>query len=433
MSDAARFSQRLAEQAPDGPLLLALSGGLDSSLLLHLLVQAGLAPRLCAVHIDHQLQADSRAWSRFCGALADKYGIALTIEPVTVSMAEGLEAGARDARYQVLLPLARAKGATLVLAHHRNDQAETVLFRLLRGAGVQGLSAMGQHSQQQGVTLWRPLLGLGRHVLEKWGAELSLNWLEDPSNQDQSLRRNYLRHTILPALRERWPGADATLARAAEHMAEANQLLTEVAVQDAASIGVSGAVLPLPRLAELSLARQRNVLRWWLQKNRASAPSAAVLEQIRVLHLAAEDSQARVEWGGYAVRVYQGALHFARREAFQPWQGDILWPEGEAPPDLPRWRWTQHAVEGAVWVLRPAGDIQLRSFTGALTLRRNGLRQKIKELWRAAGVPPWHRRQWPLLCRDGEVVSVPLVGLADGEALERAERWYLLPAGSASD
>jgi len=142
MSDAAGFSQSLAEQAPDGPLLLALSGGLDSCLLLHLLVKAGLGPRLSAVHIDHQLQADSQGWARFCQALADQQGIPLAIEKVAVDMANGLEAGARDARYSVLLPLARAQGATLVMAHHRNDQAETLLFRLLRGAGVQGRAAM---------------------------------------------------------------------------------------------------------------------------------------------------------------------------------------------------------------------------------------------------------------------------------------------------
>lgn len=432
MSDAAAFSQSLAEQAPDGPLLLALSGGLDSSLLLYLLINAGLGSRLSAVHVDHQLQADSQSWSRFCQTLADEQGIELVIEQVAVDSAEGLEAGARDARYGVLLPLARAKGATLVMAHHRNDQAETVLFRLLRGAGVQGLSAMGEHSKQQDVPLWRPLLGLSRESLEHWGAALSLRWREDPSNQDQSLRRNYLRHAILPALRERWPGADATLARAADHMAEASELLHEVAVQDADRLGVTGTVLPLTGLSDLSLARQRNVLRWWLQENRATAPSAAVLEQMRTLHLAAADSQARVEWGGYAVRLYQGALYLALRDTFQPWQGEACWPEGAPPPAVPHWHWTQQAKEGAVWVLRPPGDLWLRPLSGSRSLLRNGLHQQIKELWRAAGVPPWQRRQWPLLFRHGEVVSVPLIGVADGEEPGHSERWYLLPGDSTA-
>lgn len=432
MSDAAAFSQSLAEQAPDGPLLLALSGGLDSSLLLYLLIKAGLGPRLSAVHVDHQLQAASQGWSRFCQTLADEHGIELVIEQVAVDSAEGVEAGARDARYGALLPLARAKGATLVMAHHRNDQAETVLFRLLRGAGVQGLSAMGEHSKQQDVALWRPLLGLSRESLERWGAALSLRWREDPSNQDQSLRRNYLRHAILPALRDRWPGADATLARAADHMAEASELLHEIALQDADQLGVAGAVLPLTDLPGLSLARQRNVLRWWLQQNRATAPSAAVLEQVRALHLAAGDSQARVEWGGYAVRLYQGALYLAQRDTFQPWQGAVSWPEGAPPPALPHWHWTQQPEEGAVWVVRPPGDLQLRPLSGSLVVRRNGLHQQIKELWRAAGVPPWQRRQWPLLFRNGEVVSVPLVGLADGQKPDHSERWYLLPGDSTA-
>ena len=124
---------------------------------------------------------------------------------------------------------------------------------------------------------------------------------------------------------------------------------------------MAGASFPLTDLADLSLARQRNVLRWWLQQNRVAAPSAAVLEQLRLLHLAAVDSQARVEWGGYAARLYRGALYLASREAFQPWQGDVLWLEGAPPPTLPQWPGSKAGGERDIWMLRTAGDRQRRA------------------------------------------------------------------------
>ena len=428
MNDQAAFCRHLAEQAPPGPLLLALSGGLDSSLLLHLLVQAGLAPRLAVVHVDHQLQEQSGDWARFCQRQVEEYGVPFALAQVCVDPAEGLEAGARDARYGALLPMASARQATLVTAHHRDDQAETLLFRLLRGAGVQGLSAMRERSGREGVPLWRPLLAIGRPTLESWAEESGIQWQEDPSNGDQHHRRNYLRHRIVPALRERWPGADATLSRTAEHMAEAAELLEEVAKADAVEAGVQGAVFPLEGLAALTTARQRNLLRWWLVGLGAGAPSAAVLEQIRLLQAALEDSQGKVEWGDNALRLYRGALYFGHRSHFAPWQGEAVWHEGALPPDIPNWQWSKEQSHHAIAVLRPPGDLTVQPLLGAMTLRRNGMHQLIKELWRAAGVPPWQRRQWPLLCGDGAVLSVPGCGLADGLSVEQAQQWFLTPA-----
>lgn len=432
MNDSAGFCRTLAEQAPDGPLLLALSGGLDSSLLLHLLVRAGLGHRLSVVHVDHQLHIDSPDWSQFCQSLAEQNGIAFSLQQVNVNVSEGVEAGARDARYGVLLPLAARQGATLITAHHRSDQAETLLLRLLRGAGVQGLSAMRPLAQRDGVSIWRPMLCLDRETLSQWAHAEQIAWRDDPSNQDEGLRRNFLRHRVMPLLRQTWPGADTTLARAADHMSEAAGLLEEIASSDACALGVVGRTLPTGELCSLSEPRQRNLVRWWLQQNGAIAPSQAVLAELLAMQGAADDSQARVEWGGWAARLYRGALYLSEREGFQPWAGPSHWREGDAPPVLPTWRWSREAGDGAVLVLRPPGDLVLKGLKGACRIERNGMHQQVKELWRAAGVPPWQRKQWPLLYRDNVLVSAPLVGLADGEASADSQQWYLLPDDSKS-
>lgn len=417
----------LAEQAPPGALLLAFSGGLDSSLLLHLLVDAGLGSRLRVVHINHQLQSHSADWAAHCEQVVAGLSLPCKVVPVQVDLGKGVEAGARQARYQALFADAQRDSATVITAHHRDDQAETVLLRLLRGAGVQGLAAMRALDQRQGIAVWRPLLELPRSMLERSARERGLQWQEDPSNQDQSLRRNYLRHSILPALRQRWRGADGILTRTAQHMGDASELLDERAQEDAQAAGVSAQRFPLAGLALLRPARQRNLLRWWLHRQGASAPSTAVLVQLLALQDAAEDSQARVEWGHWEVRLFQGALYLSPREALAPWQGTLSWPQDAPPPSLPFWQLSPTAGEGGVSLMRPPGDLTLRPFTGGTRLLRNGMHQRIKELWRAAGVPPWQRHQWPLLYRGETLVSVPLVGLADGEALADCEEWFLSP------
>ncbi|MED5431929.1 MAG: tRNA lysidine(34) synthetase TilS [Pseudomonadota bacterium] len=419
-------AEALARSAPPGPLLLAFSGGLDSTVLLHLLIDAGLAARLRVVHINHQLQSHSDKWAAQCQVVASALGLNCRVLTVAVTRGQGVEAGARQARYQALFAEAGVDGATLITAHHQNDQAETVLLRLLRGSGVQGLAAMRPLDRRRGVNVWRPLLDYPRSSLEQYAAERGLNWQEDPSNQDQSLRRNHLRHSIFPALRQRWRGLDEVLSRTASHMEEAAVLLDERAEEDAHAGGVDDRYFPLAALETLNPPRQRNLLRWWLHRQGASAPSAAVLDQMLVLQQAAADSQARVEWGSWAMRLYQGRLYLLPRRALAAWQGEVGWAAGSEPPSLPFWQWQPGGGTG-VTVRRPPGDLILRPFTGGERLLRNGMHQRIKELWRAAGVPPWQRRQWPLLYREEALVSVPLLGVADGEAVDDCEVWHLLP------
>ncbi len=218
--------------APDAPLLVGLSGGLDSTVLLHALAAdaAVRARGLRAIHVRHDLQPAAAAWAQHCVEFCAAMQVALQVVPVHVRLGSGLglEGAAREARHAAFAA-ALAPAEVLVLAHHRDDQAETVLLRLLRASGSGGLAAMrGSRLFAQG-RLWRPLLELPRAALLGYAQAHELRWIDDPSNADAAFDRNFLRHRVLPVLRTRWPGADAALARSAALLAEDAALLAEEA------------------------------------------------------------------------------------------------------------------------------------------------------------------------------------------------------------
>ena len=246
---------------------IAFSGGLDSTVLLHLL--ADLAkhhslPALSAIHIHHGLQAAADAWPQHCQSVCDTLGVPLLIERVSVQPGASLERAARDARYAVFSALTQADDV-LLTGQHRDDQAETLLFRLLRGAGVRGLGAMPQQRPVGQGTLIRPLLDVARTELERYAKAHQLRWIEDPSNQDRQFSRNYLRHQVMPRLTGRWPQAQASMARSATHLREAQGLLDELAQMDLAQASTAHDFqwlrlpsLELAPLTAVSAGRQRN-------------------------------------------------------------------------------------------------------------------------------------------------------------------------------
>ncbi|QSL95074.1 tRNA lysidine(34) synthetase TilS [Ectopseudomonas toyotomiensis] len=252
---------------------IAFSGGLDSSVLLHLLADWARheeLPPLYAIHVHHGLQPAGDAWPEHCARVCEQLGIALEVVRVRVTPGASLEQAARSARYQAFCERLKP-GEVLLSGQHRNDQAETLLFRLLRGAGVRGLAAMpASRSLGQGG-LFRPLLDSSRAELREYAQSHGLTWIEDPSNADERFSRNFLRRQVMPLLAERWPQFTANIARSARHLGETQQLLDELAAMDlAATHGVSACPwLTLPSLelsavSALSDARQRNLLRHWL-------------------------------------------------------------------------------------------------------------------------------------------------------------------------
>jgi tRNA(Ile)-lysidine synthase len=277
------FEEAIAAFAPELPLAVGFSGGADSTALL-----AACAARwpgeVRAFHVHHGLQAAADDFERHCRALASRLGVPLEVLRVDARHAPGEspEDVARRARYEALGALARrdtAQGAieSIAIGHHADDQVETMLLALSRGAGLPGLAAMPARAQRNGMTIYRPLLHVTAAEIRAWAAAQGLPWVEDPSNLDARYTRNRIRAVLLPALEQAFPQFRATFVRSAAHAAQAQALLDELAAQDLSAIGQP------PRIAalqQLSHPRQANVLRHWLMRTHACAPSAAQLEEL---------------------------------------------------------------------------------------------------------------------------------------------------------
>jgi tRNA(Ile)-lysidine synthase len=388
----------------DRPVLVGFSGGLDSTVLLHLLVtQAGRGLR--AIHVHHGLHPDANRWAEHCRATCDRLGVAIAVAAVEVARGggRGPEAAARDAR-RAAFAMELRDGEVLALAHHRDDQAETFLLRALRGSGVDGLGAMRPWCRFARGTLWRPLLAVPRAELIGYASRHGLSWIEDPSNADVSLDRNFLRHEVLPLLRRRWPAVDAAFARSAGLASQAGALLDEddgVAL-DALRNGDPDSI-DLDALRDLSPPRQARVLRYWVQ-SLALPPVPAQGVDVILGHLlqARDDSRAEFAWDGAWVRRWQGRLHAGRGGAALPaaWRAD--W-DGRTPLPLPGGGTLQligadgFAHSMAV-VARQGGE--------RITLAGRSHSHALKHVLQDLHVPPWRRERIPLLVdADGEVLA----------------------------
>lgn len=403
------------------PLCVALSGGLDSSVLL--VACADLArdhPRhrwtVRSIHVDHRLHADSARWSDASQQLA--WSLDVPIDVVRVDDAqpapgESPEAVARDARYAAL----RARlepGAVLLTAHHADDQLETVLLQWLRGGGLRAVAGMPPLAPL-GDRAWhaRPLLGFERHELEAFARERGLTWVTDPSNDDLRYDRNYLRHAVLPTLRRRWPAAPRTVGRVAAYAREALQLEREVAARDLAA-AARGVTLDVATLHGLPEARQCLVLRAWLVALGLPVPPAGTLAALRRdVRLAAPDRNPYTAWADVAVHRYRGRLHAVRRaHDDEPRRAEGDWP----PAASSSYAWTPSssvALEPGIGAglsrarlparLRVAARRGGEAFRPAGSTHRRPLRKWLQE----HDVLPWRREDLPLLLdAGGRVVAV---------------------------
>lgn len=293
---------------PAEHLWVGLSGGCDSVVLLHLLSRLGL-DKISAIHVHHGLSPNADAWAAFCASYCERLGVPLSVRHVTVddSSGLGLEAAARTARYAAF---AECAGDCLLVAQHRGDQAETVLFNLLRGTGVTGAAGMPVERRMGKLRLLRPLLDVSRAEIENYAAAEGLAWVDDESNADTSLTRNFLRHEALTAISQRFPSAEASLAQAASHFAEAAGLLDELAALDWQAVGEAGTAR-IPALRQLSLPRLKNLLRHRLRCLGWQVPVAARLEEFaRQVHSAAQDRHPELILPNGKMRVARGLLHW---------------------------------------------------------------------------------------------------------------------------
>ncbi len=385
---------------------ISYSGGCDSHVLLHAMasLRADLPNiDIQAVHIDHSLQAQSQRWSEHCKAVAQL--LAINCEVIRVdakpNAGESPEAAARDARYDAITPLLHT-GDILLTAHHRDDQAETVLLQLLRGAGPAGLAAMPAFNSFGKGWLARPLLNVGHAQLVSYAEQNHLDWIDDASNFDIRYERNFIRHQIMPVLRQHWPATAKMLARAASHSAEATKLLREVAVSDLSMVkGEEPGTLSVSRIKQLDDARQRNVLRQWISDAHLPRPSTAKLHCLQhdMLH-AAGDRNPHVTWSGAQARRYRDTLYVMPRDVVTSTQTmawdintELVLPNNgvlKAHPTL---------GQGLSRRLCEAHAVSVRFRQGGEHCRLAGQphSQSLKHLFQEHAIPPWQRNLIPLI------------------------------------
>ena len=383
-------------------ILVAFSGGLDSTVLLHQLVQwRALHPdvALRAIHIHHGLSPHADSWVQHCESVCAQWQVSLVVERVHLEDdGLGIEAQARRARYQAfaqtLLP-----GEVLMTAQHLDDQCETFLLALKRGSGPAGLSAMGESSPFAGTQLIRPLLAQTREALEAWARQHELCWIEDESNQDDTYDRNFLRLRVTPLLQQRWPHFAQAVARSAALCAEQESLLDELLASDLADCITSRGTLLLTPLMMMSGVRRAALLRRWLAGLNAPMPSRDGLERIwQEVALAREDASPSFRLGEFEVRRYQSQLWWVKSVDGQS-ETIIPWLEWKTPLTLP-------AGLGSVQLIS-AGNLRLPQADEVVSIRfkapgllhivgRNGGR-KLKKIWQEQGIPPWRRDTTPLL------------------------------------
>jgi len=430
-------------------LLAGLSGGVDSVVLLDVL--ARLAPRLrlrlSALHVNHQLSPNARRWESFCRRLCRAHGIRFQSVKVGVRRGDSVEAAARAARYAAF---ARQDCEYVVLAHHRDDQVETLLLQLLRGAGVKGLAGMpavrkaeGRSRKAEGISrssrlapspfplrpspaILRPLLDVTRDEILEYAKTRKLKWIEDESNQDIYFQRNFIRHEVLPVIARRFPAYRVTLARAASHLAEAAQALDELAAADAAG-DLEDGTLSIAPLRRLPLARARNLLRYFLACRGVAMPNTERLDEALRQALAAKpDARVLIELGDCELRRFQNRLHALPRLKVLPpgyarrWRGEkkIVLPELGGALTMTRAR-------GAGISLARLGEhpVTIRKRRGGERLRpdRRRPRRSLKNLLQEARIPPWERERLPLIFCGQELVWAPGVGVNCAFQAEAAE------------
>jgi len=436
---ASRLKELEAKAAKPKRYVIAFSGGLDSTVLAHALANlkhhddySGIP--VLAVHIDHGLQAESADWGLRCRDAAAEFEIDFRSLVVNVQMesGKGPEASARDARYSAL-HAEIGKGDWLLSAHHREDQAETLLLNLIRGRGPAGVAGIGSLRRFGPGWLVRPLLNVDRADLQQYALDESLLWVDDPSNSNRRFDRNFLRHEVLPGLKSRWPDIAARLQRSAGHAGEASQLLVELAEIDVQALGGDTARLPIDALSALSAGRQRNVIRYAIRDRGFPTPTALQLERImKEVIRARVDAQPLVNWPGVSVRRYRNGLYLLPQNLADRVECREL--EG-----------TELELGSGLGVLRfESGDdlgLSKALLDGGLTIkpRVGGERfspygqthtRELKKLLQEEGVVPWMRDRLPLVYSGDRLLAVGDLWLA-ADAVTKpgiAIRWSDRPA-----
>jgi tRNA(Ile)-lysidine synthase len=408
---APKTSKPTGTKAPPTQLAVAFSGGLDSTVLLHATIKAHGKKNVHAFHVHHGIQKEADQWQAHCKAVSKKFGCHFDTRNVKLNKLSNIESQARNLRYEALTQMCQAhKIQDLLLAHHLDDQAETVLIQLMRGAGLPGLSAMPQVKSKELIHLWRPFLNMRRKDLEIYAKEHQLTWIEDPSNQDESYRRNAIRKTILPTLEKFQEGAIENLSRSAKHLGEAQELLNQLADIDLGLIEAKEGLSKtnLIRLYKTSQARATNALRRWLSKNGLAYPSEerltawwSELQQTR------PDSKLQWDHDQQVIRLWRGHLTITQDSSSTEVIGEWVFkkiPANSKKPGIAKDRFEKAKQKGLINTMAREGGEKFK-----VDAKRP--RRSLKNLYQEADIPPW-QRDVPLLYIGEELVAVAGIGIS---------------------
>ena len=426
---APKTSKPAQKKTPSTQLAVAFSGGLDSTVLLHATIKAHGKKNVHAFHVHHGIQKEADQWQAHCKAVAKKFGCHFDTRNVKLNKQSNIESQARNLRYEALTQMCEAhKIQDLLLAHHLDDQAETVLIQLMRGAGLPGLSAMPQVKSNELIHLWRPFLNMRRKDLEIYAKEHQLTWIEDPSNEDETYRRNAVRKSILPTLEKFQKGAIENLARSAKHLGEAQGLLNQLADIDLGLIETKEGLSKtnLIRLYKTSQARATNALRRWLSKNGLAYPS-----EERLTAWWSELTQARLDaklqWDHdqRVIRLWRGHLSItqdlnaqakSKGKEKEKVTNEGEWtfkkvPANSKKPGIAKDRFEKAKQKGLINTMAREGGEKFK-------VDSKRPRKSLKNLYQEAAIPPW-QRDVPLLYIGEELVAVAGIGIsADWQTTE---------------
>ena len=400
-------------------MTVALSGGIDSAVLLHLLHQVQKTQNftLKARHVHHGLSKNADKWVKFCEKLCTKLSVPLDVHYIKLPQKKslGIEGEARRLRYEKIL---QSKTDLVVLAHHEDDQAETFLLQLIRGAGVKGLSSMAHFDDSR--RLWRPLLNTARIDIERYAKKHKLKWIEDESNQNIDFDRNFIRSKVLPILKNRFNYIIKVISRSSSNLAEAQHLLDDLAEIDLKSHLTSinyKHKLQVKALEKLSNARAKNVLRFWLEFNDQLMPSKDLLDELlRQVLTAKKDAELKIYLSkDYEIRRYQDEIYIVPNNQQTHKKYEIIWA-GESEIILPNGQKLEFKKgKGKGINLNFLNDqkLKIRNRQGGEFFKPDSKRptKKIKQLLQESDLPPWERDFLPLIFVGDQLASVPNFGV----------------------
>lgn len=405
-------------------VILALSGGLDSVVLLHLLSKVQLDNiYIQAVYIDHQLQEESKTWVGYNNNICVKYGVDFNFYTVELGNLKdkSIEAAAREARYKAFAEVVDQPNKVLLTAQHQNDQAETFLLQLARGAGPKGLSSMPELKRFSKGWHLRPLLATSRRQLEQYAIANNLSWVEDKTNLELKFDRNFIRHSVLPLLEQRWPSYIASVANSANNCAEHELVLTQYLEQDYKNISAIFSifnkqyiVLDINKLKEHTVEQQKLLIRYWLNKHNVLMPSKIKMQHIlQDCILSKPDANPRVCWDKTVITKFKNKLFVLTDKEFNAEQDltelnyklgsevyiAAAWLKISSVYDFNDKDSCELSVNEVIIKFRQDGEV-------CRPLNRNGS-VKLKKLFQEKNIPIWYRSRVPLFYIDGEIACIP--------------------------